>query len=243
MVEMLGRARARCANLDVMLAFDAVLFDWSGTLVHDPHPRDRIRRALAALGREHGASLVDDICENLDEARLAPDVAARLRAEDTSAPRHRAANLAWFDRAGLDPELAGALYDFDDEIDNRPLYADAIETLSGLRRLGVKVAVVSDIHLDLRKLLTAQGVGDLIDAYVLSFEHGCQKPDPRMFLTALELLEVEVGRTLMVGDRASHDGGGAALGITTLILPPPPPAVGPRGLDIVIRMVHGREPG
>jgi FMN phosphatase YigB (HAD superfamily) len=71
---------------------------------------------------------------------------------------------------------------------------------------------------------------------VLSFEHGCQKPDPRMFLTALHLLGVDAHRTLMVGDRASHDGGAAEVGITTLILPPAPTVVGPRGLDAVVRL-------
>ena len=41
----------------------------------------------------------------------------------------------------------------------------------------------------------------------------------------------------MVGDRASRDGGAAEAGITTLILPPPMDA-GPRGLDIVLRLVR-----
>jgi hypothetical protein len=41
----------------------------------------------------------------------------------------------------------------------------------------------------------------------------------------------------MVGDRASHDGGAAAVGIATFILPPPPPVVGSRGLDAVLRLV------
>jgi HAD superfamily hydrolase (TIGR01549 family) len=145
--------------------------------------------------------------------------------------------MLWFDRAGLDEELAAALYAFDHEIDNRPLYPDAAETLAALHRDGVKIAVVSDIHLDLRAMLDAQGLGHFIDAYVLSFEHGCQKPEPRMFLTALDLVGVDADRPLMVGDRATHDGGAATVGITTLILPPAPAVVGPRGLDAVTRLV------
>jgi FMN phosphatase YigB (HAD superfamily) len=53
-----------------------------------------------------------------------------------------------------------------------------------LRTLGVKIALVSDIHFDLRADLANRGVADLFDAYVLSFEHGFQKPDPRMFRLA-----------------------------------------------------------
>ncbi len=221
-----------------MPSFEAVLFDWSGTLVHDPPPQQRIRHTLTTLDHAHDDEVVDALWAALLAARALPDVEVELRDEDTSAERHRSSNLLWFERAGIDDEVAGALYDFDDEIENRPLYPDAAPTLAALHRHGVKVAVVSDIHLDLRSMLGAQGVDHLVDAYVLSFEQGCQKPDPRMFLSALDLLGVDAGRALMVGDRASHDGGAADVGIATLIFPPAPAvAAASRGLDAVTRIV------
>jgi HAD superfamily hydrolase (TIGR01549 family) len=220
-------------------SFDAVLFDWSGTLVHDPSPPERIRHALATLGRAHDDDPVDALWSALHSARRLAEVEAALRDEDTSAQRHRDSNMLWYDRAGIDASLAAALYDFDADIANRPLYTDAAAILAALHGNGVKVAVVSDIHLDLRTMLHAQGVGDFVDAYVLSFEHGCQKPDARMFEIALDLLDVATERALMVGDRASHDGGAAAGGIATLILPPPPAVAGRRGLDVVARLVMG----
>jgi FMN phosphatase YigB (HAD superfamily) len=64
------------------------------------------------------------------------------------------------------------------------------------------------------------------------------KPEPEAFLTALRLLEVDAGAALMVGDRASRDGGAAAVGITTLLLPPVPND-SPRGLDAVLRLAGG----
>jgi HAD superfamily hydrolase (TIGR01549 family) len=160
-----------------------------------------------------------------------------MRLEDTSAEIHRAANMLWFSRAGLDEELADALHRFDDIAAHRPLYLDAAETLAVLHGAGIKVAIVSDIHLDIRVLLESQGVGEFIDAYVLSFEHGCQKPDPRMFSTALDLLDVRAEQTLMVGDRCSHDGGSVDVGIAAFILPPAPLVLCARGLDVVPRMV------
>lgn len=224
-----------------MPAYEAVLFDWSGTLVHDPSPVDRLERALQLVNREVSAETIGAMLVSLDEAACLPDVVQALRYEDTSAERHRVANLLWFERAGLDAELADALDHFDDDADHRPLYPDAAETLAALKAQNVKIAIVSDIHLDIRPLLESQGVGGWIDAYVLSFEHGCQKPDPRMFLIALDLLAVRPEQTLMVGDRCSHDGAAVDVGIATFILPSPPSVPSTRGLDVVTRMVRARD--
>jgi HAD superfamily hydrolase (TIGR01509 family) len=71
---------------------------------------------------------------------------------------------------------------------------------------------------------------------VISFEHGFQKPDPRMFTTALDACGVAPNKALMVGDRVSHDGGAAAVGIDTLILPAPT-KYGPRGLDVILSLL------
>lgn len=106
--------------------------------------------------------------------------------------------------------------------------------VAAIQERGCKMALVSGFHVDLRTHLGDAGI--VPDAHVISFEHGFQKPDPRMFTTALTLLGVEPHEALMVGDRASHDGGAAAVGIDTLILPTPP-AAGPRGLDVVLRML------
>jgi HAD superfamily hydrolase (TIGR01549 family) len=228
-----------CQPFD-MSAYEAVLFDWSGTLVHDPSPADRLERALQLVNRDLAPEKVEAMLLHLDESARLPDVEEALRYEDTSAQRHRAANLLWFERAGLDAELADALYHFDDDPDHRPLYPDVAETLAALKEQSVKIAVVSDVHLDIRRLLESQGVGGWIDAYVLSFEHGCQKPDPRMFLIALDFLAVRAEQTLMVGDRCSHDGAAVDVGIAAFILPPTPSVPTTRGLDIVTRMVGGR---
>jgi FMN phosphatase YigB (HAD superfamily) len=72
---------------------------------------------------------------------------------------------------------------------------------------------------------------------VLSFEHRFQKPDPRMFQLALDALRVEAGDALMVGDWAPNDGGAVSIGISTLILPRPT-ELGPRGLDVVLRLLE-----
>ena len=135
---------------------------------------------------------------------------------------------------GLDDDVADAIWRINSEGAGWPIYPEAPGVVAEIRRRGCRTVLVSDFHVDLRPFLVSNGLE--LDAYVISFEHGFQKPDPRMFTTALELVDVEPHEALMVGDRVSHDGGAAAVGIDTLILPPPA-ASGPRGLDVVLRLI------
>ena len=54
----------------------------------------------------------------------------------------------------------------------------------------MRIGVVSDIHYDLRPLFEGGGLAHLVDAFTLSFEHGGQKPDPRLFEIALAELRL-----------------------------------------------------
>jgi len=198
-----------------------VLFDWRGTLVHDPEHAWWVTRALRSLGRTVDDADVTALVDRLRETEALPEHREAELRRDTSAALHQDASLRLFAQAGLDPELAEALYRLDFDAACHPYYPDVVEVLTVIRARGVRIAVVSDIHFDLRVEFAAQGIVGLIDATVLSFEHGVQKPDPQMFELALAAVGVEAADALMVGDRMSHDGGAAAVGITTLILPMP----------------------
>jgi putative hydrolase of the HAD superfamily len=116
------------------------------------------------------------------------------------------------------------------------VYPDVAEVLAAVRSRGAKIAVVSDIHFDIRPDCVAKGIDAFIDAYILSCELGVQKPDPRMFLAATTAVGVEPADALMVGDTARTDGSATAAGIATLILPRPEEAV-PRGLGVVLPLL------
>ncbi len=83
----------------------------------------------------------------------------------------------------------------------------------------MKLAVVSDFHVDLRPHLESLGLLDLISGFALSCEIGTTKPDPAMFRAALDMVAVPPECCLMVGDNPRPDTGAIALGIATLILP------------------------
>jgi FMN phosphatase YigB (HAD superfamily) len=82
------------------------------------------------------------------------------------------------------------------------------------------VGIVGDNHVDLRPAFADAGLADLVDSFVLSFEYGVQKPNPQILRVALDRLAVEPADSLMVGDRASHDGAAVELGIPTVLVPP-----------------------
>ncbi|HUI05190.1 MAG TPA: HAD family hydrolase [Acidimicrobiales bacterium] len=171
-----------------MDVINAVLFDWRGTLVVDWADEWWIEQALSGTNRTPGHGEIASLLDSLAAARAIPRVAAMLRDADVSADQHRSSNLAWFDAAGLDAGLATALYELDFDRRCHPFARDVAAVLGPLRERGVRTAVVSDIHFDLRPEFEAAGMVDLVDSFMLSFEHGVCKPNPAIFRIALDLL-------------------------------------------------------
>lgn len=93
----------------------------------------------------------------------------------------------------------------------------AIEVIETLSDAGVTQAIVSDIDTaEAELMLESFGVYDRFDHVTTSEAVGFTKPDERMFLDALEGVGVDPDRTVMVGDRHSHDMVGAdAVGLST----------------------------
>ncbi|WP_282945405.1 HAD family hydrolase [Cellulomonas endometrii] len=205
------------------MGFRAVLLDFRGTLVPAPTYRDLVRRGLARVGR---ASEPEDVEAVLTLLRAGDRSLVEAPDVDADAERHRAAHDHWFRTARIDEGLAAALYAVESDVAASPFACDAAPVLSALSAAGVALAVVSDIHVDLRPAFAAQGaagggsLADLVSAWVLSFEVGASKPDPRVFRAALDALGVPAAGALMVGDRGAWDGAAAELGMTALVLPP-----------------------
>jgi putative hydrolase of the HAD superfamily len=91
----------------------------------------------------------------------------------------------------------------------------AIETIETLADADVEQVIVSDIDTrEAENMLDSFGIRECFTHLTTSEAVGYTKPDERMFRDALEATDVRPGRTVMVGDRHSHDVAGAsALGI------------------------------
>jgi len=219
--------------------FRGVLFDWRGTLFHDENDADWLRASAGSIGRSLNQDEAARLVRAIGESERHPDVVAAQATADCSLELNRTATMLLLRIAGFDDELAHAVWQRDGTFDASVPFPDTPSTLRALKASGVRVGVVSDIHYDLRPLFEHCELLECVDAFTLSFEHGCQKPHRRIFEIALEALGVSAAETLMVGDRASRDGGAVEaveVGITTLLLPPAR-NFERRGLDVVLRLL------
>lgn len=132
---------------------------------------------------------------------------------------HRRISLEVLTDAGLDAELAEAVYAAESDWRQNPFARDAGPTIRALAGAGMLIGIVSDIHFDIRPAFGELGVADAIASYSLSFEIGAQKPDAVMFDHALGALGVTASEALFVGDRSRPDGGAVEHGMVTLLLP------------------------
>ena len=89
----------------------------------------------------------------------------------------------------------------------------AVETLHSLRARGLELAVVSNWDIGLGEHLERLGLASLFSAIATTAEAGAPKPEPAVFLLALERLGVDAARALHVGDEPGDEEGAAAAGM------------------------------
>ncbi|WP_328323874.1 MULTISPECIES: HAD family hydrolase [unclassified Streptomyces] len=230
------------------MTIKAVLFDFSGTLFRI----EPVTTWLRATLDETGCTLNEDEfalrAAELTAAgaqpggpgpqQVPPSLAALWASRDESAEQHRAAFTGLARQVELpDPALYDALYARHMTPDAWSPYPDAAEVLSTLHARGTGVGVVSNIGWDLRPVFRAHGVDPYVDQYTLSYEHGIQKPDVRLFRAACEALGQDPGETLMVGDDRRADGGARELGCAVHFVDHLPAAERPDALRPVLDLV------
>jgi putative hydrolase of the HAD superfamily len=230
------------------MAVKACVFDFSGTLFRVESALSWLRGALAQVGIEAAEPDVRRYADRLERAgalaggstpEIVPERLADLWAHrDVDASGHRAVYVGLARRAGLPwPELYDVLYDRQTAPVAWTPYPDAVEVLRALRERGIPVALLSNIGWDPRPVLRAHGVEPYLDALVLSFEQGVEKPDPRIFRIACERLGSAPQNVLMVGDDRTADGGAQAIGCAFHHVEHLPVARRPDGLRPVLDLV------
>lgn len=201
----------------------AALFDFSGTLFRLEHPElasnaDLMRALTAPVG------IADDMDPELVDAwyrrDLDPDV-------------HRWVHVRVLNDSNV--ANAEALYDQLIDAESWQPYPDTKAALEHLA--DVPVAVVSNIGWDIRAVFERFGLTHLVDEFVLSYEEGVIKPDPKIFTTACERLGVDPRDAVMVGDSEEADGGAEAIGCAFRLVNPVPTSDRPTALLDVARTI------
>lgn len=224
---------------------DAVLFDFHGTLAQVESLTKSVALAAERCGRTLSHLEATALAESVGaqgwvgtnlKPRVRPHFAAAWADRDLGEESHHEAFTSLIDQAhGVFEGFAQALYDRLLLPDGWVVFADTIGTLLALKAQGIPIALVSNVGFDVRPIIKHLGFDHLIDAWILSYEVGYCKPDPRIFYEACMELMVEPGRSLMVGDSLA-DAGANELGCRTYLLPHCGPG-GTIGLDGVVKLV------
>ncbi|WP_406129948.1 HAD family hydrolase [Streptomyces sp. NBC_00989] len=233
---------------------NAVLFDFSGTLFRIESTESWLRAVLRETGIALPEPELAEAARALESAGAMPggaqpeqlpeEFAEIWAIRDESSALHRAAYTGVSRQVPLpDPALHDALYDRHMTPDAWTPYPDTEDVLRTLHERGIGVGVVSNIGWDLRPVFRDHGLDAYVDAYVLSYEHGVQKPDPRLFTVACEALGVDPKDVLMVGDDRWADGGAAALGCEVHFVDHRLVTERPDGLRPVLELVEREQGG
>ena len=190
---------------------EAVLFDWNNTLVQFTWDDDLLvaghAAALQAMERDD-----DGFTERYREVvleRATPgddygDLLRELLGELSAADVDRFADA--------EHEVWRSAH---------AVLGSAQALLQALRGRGLKTGIVANSWPDPARLLRADveafGLADLVDVCVFSSEAGASKPDPAIFVRALDELGVDPLDAMFVGDGLVADVQGAAnVGMTTV---------------------------
>lgn len=196
------------------MTVDAVVFDWGGTLTHDPvidHVglwRDAAACLAAATdgdGDQLAAHLLDAerrLWARCEETRLSFTLAEIFAAHMGGLSGERARDV-------LDEASSCYLEAWAAHLSHHP--ATAV-TLKRLRAMGLAIGMLSNTHWPAafhERLLARDGLAPLIDVRAYTSDMERAKPDPAAFGVVLGHLGLPPARVVFVGDRPRDDVWGA----------------------------------
>jgi putative hydrolase of the HAD superfamily len=193
-----------------MVRIRAVVLDVGGTLVY---PVDPVGETYAKFARRRGVKLSSEATTT-----------AFREAFKSCSPRAKGAvprdgnDRAWWkqvvakstiDKAFPDPavfeEFFEDVYLHFAKPEAWGIYPEVLEVLEALRDHGVELAVLSNWDARLHPVLDGSGLGEYLPNRFISAELGWEKPDPAIYRHVTEILRLQPGSLLSVGDDAKND--------------------------------------
>lgn len=98
------------------------------------------------------------------------------------------------------------------------LWDDSLPVLRELRKRGLRTAIVSNCDHGTRPVVERLALTREADAVLLSVEIGAAKPDPAIYLAALEALGARPEEAVFVDDQIGYCDGARSVGIRSLLI-------------------------
>ncbi len=85
------------------------------------------------------------------------------------------------------------------------LHPEILPMLSGLKKRGIRIGLITNCFSEEARLIRESPLFPYFDAPCLSYELGVRKPDPKIFRTCLEQLDIAPENCLYAGDGGSQE--------------------------------------
>ena len=205
----------------------AIFFDWFNTLAHYYPPREELQsQALKELGfnispkdLSYGLYLGD---KHMYEENTRLPIRLRSAAEQTKL--QTTFQRIILKEAGINTtddvvsKLLSRMFELNASL-KFVLFDDVSSTLKTLKEKNLRVGLLTNLQTEVNSMCRELGIADYLDFTVTSAEAGADKPQPPIFLKALELARVKPGEAIHVGDQYQNDVLGArGVGISPILL-------------------------
>lgn len=193
-----------------MARIRAIVFDVGGTLIY---PADPVGETYARFARTHGVKIQPEATTT-----------AFREAMKSSSPRGKDAvpnngnDRVWWKQVvekSLSKEAfpnAAAFDAFFEEIylhyakpDAWGIYPEVLEVLEALRDHAVDFAVLTNWDARLHSVLDGNGLGEYFTQRFISAELGWEKPDAAIYRHVADVMRIQPGALLSVGDDSRND--------------------------------------
>lgn len=209
------------------MSIQAVTFDAAHTLVHvEWNPARMAVEAAVEVGAKVDGQVAEETYNRMLQTRWR-DYQELNKSDDAKACRDFWLSLTgeWLQRLGLSLELvepiSAQVEDWLLGEDSRVyhVYDDVFPCLEALKAKGLRMAVISNWDYTLIPTMVRFGLADYFEVIVPSLVFGVEKPDVRIFEHTLNLLGLEAGAVMHVGDDPMADFHGArSAGMEAMII-------------------------
>jgi putative hydrolase of the HAD superfamily len=206
----------------------AVFFDWSNTVARYVPSREELQsHALREFGFSLSSQEITPGIAIADRYLIEESAASPLRlrspAEQVKFYTHyQQMVLAKIGVSLPNPDAFVKLMNRLNELYKKlafVLYDDVLPAMKALKERGLILALVTNVDADMKDVCRNLGLSTYLDFIVTSGEVGASKPNPKIFLTALERAAVKASEAAHVGDQYEIDVAGAmGAGIKSILL-------------------------